>query len=707
MPTLGIDREFLQTYSKLQPPVQRRVTEVFEKFGEATHAGVHLERIANVRDDRLRSIRIDQSWRGIVLAPESGDTYTLLTVLPHDDAYAWAQRRRFTVNRSTGVIEVRDVAAIEEELPRLRERAAGDTGRLLGHVKDADLIRLGVDEQVRAVARTLTAIDQLDALRGMLPGPQYDVLLGLASGMTPEEVWAEVAPDLITPGQYDTEDVAAAVERSTDRVVLVSGPDDLMEVFAYPLARWRVFLHPQQRKVAYGSYRGPARVTGGPGTGKTVVALHRAKHLAAAGGPPASILLTTFTRTLADSLDTNARILIEDDQQLARIDIRGVDQLAHKVVTAESGRLRLLSPEEEKRRWQAAAAAHEVDAAEAFLGQEWRQVLLAQDITDLDDYRAAVRGGRGRPLDGRRRATLWPVFEDFRAGLTRDRVSTYETVCVEAARILNGRADKPYRHVIVDEAQDLAPWQWRMLRAAVAKGPDDLFLAGDTHQRIYANRVSLRTMGIDVAGRSARLVINYRTTAEILGWSIGLLRGERIDDLDSGLEVLAGCRSEVHGRPPVLAGFPTRAAELDRLVHTVEGWLGAGVEAGQIGVAARSSALADHAMTALCRSGVPAQVLTRAPGRTGGIAITTMHRMKGLEFQCVAVVGVGEHQIPAPSAVTPADEDPLTHDLDIQRERCLLFVACTRAREELAISWHGNPSPLLVDGGDGLAILRT
>jgi hypothetical protein len=474
VPTLGIDREFLQTYSKLQPPVQRRVTEVFEKFSEATHAGVHLERIANVRDDRLRSIRIDQFWRGIVLAPESGDTYTLLTVLPHDDAYAWAQRRRFTVNRSTGVIEVRDVAAIEEELPRLRERASGDAGRLLGQVKDADLIRLGVDEQVRAIARTLTATDQLDALRGMLPGPQYDVLLGLASGMTPEEVWAEVAPDLTSPGEYDTDDVAAAVERSQDRVVLVSGPEELMEVFAYPLDQWRIFLHPQQRKVAYCSYRGPVRVTGGPGTGKTVVALHRAKHLAAGGGPPGSILVTTFTRTLADSLDDSVRILIEDEKQLARIEVRGVDQLAHKIVTAAIGRLTLLSPEEEKRRWHATAMARGVDATEAFLGQEWRQVLLAQGIADLHGYLAAARSGRGRPVDSRRRATLWPVFEDFAAGLARDRLWTYETVCVEAARILSERADKPYRHVIVDEAQDLAPWQWRMLRAAVASGPDDL-----------------------------------------------------------------------------------------------------------------------------------------------------------------------------------------------------------------------------------------
>lgn len=385
--------------------------DVFAKFGAATHTGLHLERIADAADDRLRSIRIDQFWRGIVLAPDRGDTYTLLTVLPHDEAYVWARRRRFSVNRSTGAIEVRDVTAIEQELPRLREQAqtAGGTTLFTG-VRDADLARLGVDEQVRAVARTLTSTDQLDALRTMLPAPQYDVLLGLASGMTPDEVWSEVASGLTAPGDFDTDDVSAALTRSPDRVVLVSGPDDLMEVFAYPLARWRVLLHPQQRAAAYGSYRGPARVTGGPGTGKTVAALHRAKHLAAAGGPPGSILLTTFTRTLADSLSTSAEILLDDERMLARLDVKGVDQLAHKVVSADAGRLALLPRDDEERRWATAAGTHGVEASCAFLAQEWRQVLLAQGIADCDGYLATARAGRGRPLDRRRRAELWPVF---------------------------------------------------------------------------------------------------------------------------------------------------------------------------------------------------------------------------------------------------------------------------------------------------------
>src|SRR5690606_22583016 len=187
---------------------------------------------------------------------------------------------------------------------------------------------------------------------------------------------------------------------------------------------------------------------------------------------------------------------------------------------------------------------------ETFLAEEWRHVILAQQVGSAADYLAAKRAGRGRRLGARQKAQLWQAVWEFQEELKRRRLWTYETVCVEATRLLAERADKPYRHIVVDEAQDLHPVQWRLLRAAVAEGPDDLFIAGDSHQRIYHSRVSLRDVGVHVAGRSARLTINYRTTAEILAWSLGMLEGEPVDDMDGGLDTVAGYRSEVHGPPP-------------------------------------------------------------------------------------------------------------------------------------------------------------
>ncbi|HEY9475281.1 MAG TPA: UvrD-helicase domain-containing protein [Mycobacteriales bacterium] len=712
MSSLGIHKDFLLEFARLEGPVQDRVHAVFTKFENATHTGLHLEKVHNGRDDRLRTIRIDGFWRGVVLAPDTGDQYTLLTVLPHDDAYAWAQRRRVSVNSATGRIEIRDIAAIDATLPELSRMAERVPERLFAGTNDADLRRLGVDEQTLTFARALTDIVQLEAARAFLPQNQWDALFGLAAGLTTEQVWAELGAT-VPAAPFDADDVVAAVERSPERVVLVNGPEELLAVLRHPFALWRVYLHPTQYQVANAPYRGPARVTGGPGTGKTVVALHRARYLArsrvtgAVRGPARTdggggVLLTTFTSTLAASLMDGLDLLVDEAAVRDQITVRHVDQLANQIFFEQHDhRPAILASTEEKALWAAMIGRLELPFTESFLAEEWRQVVLAQRITNADGYRKADRTGRGRRLGTRQKAQVWQAVWEFERELRDRQVWTYETVCVEATRLLDGLSDRPYRHVVVDEAQDLSPMQWRLLRAAVAPGPDDLFVAGDTHQRIYAHRVSLRGLGVNVVGRSARLTVNYRTTAEILCWSLGMLRGEPVDDMDGGLDSVAGYRSQLHGQPPTLRGFATRNDELAGITEQVRAWLGAGVSPAEISVAARTNALADSVLTVLGQAGIAARSLARpAPkpdpkGADGAVAVGTMHRMKGLEFRCMAVVGVNEHLVPFPKAVTPADEDELAHAHDLQRERCLLFVACTRAREQLHLSWYGNPSPFL------------
>lgn len=692
MARLAIDKDFLREFGTLEKDVQERVTEVFSKFEQASHAGIHLEKITNARDDRFRSIRITQFWRGIVLAPDSGDTYTLVTVRPHDDAYAWAQRRRASVNSATGRIEIRDVAAIEATLPELSTMAERAPELLFAGIKDSTLRQLGVDDQTLAFARALTALVQLEAARAFLPANQFDVLYGLAAGLTPEEVWAELGAPAADE-QYDPEDLDAAVARSTDRVVLVDGPDELMAVFEHPFALWRVYLHPVQRGIVEASYRGPARVSGGPGTGKTVVALHRAHHLATVGDGP--VLVTTFTSTLSSSLHAGLKILADSPDVADNVEILNVDRLAHRIFREEHGAPAMLKPSDEKGLWRSIAAKLDAPFTETFLGEEWRHVVLARQVTSADDYLAVKRTGRGRRLGPLQRAQVWQAIWEFDQTLRERRWWTHETICAEATRILDSRPDRPYRHVVVDEAQDLSPMQWRLLRAAVPEGPNDLFIAGDPHQRIYDNRVSLRDVGISVTGRSSRLSVNYRTTAEILAWSLGLMTGESIDDMDGGLDSIAGCRSDVHGHPPTRRGFPTRDAELDFVAATITGWLEAGVEPGEIGIAARSNRLVEAVIDTVGSTSIPIVALTRDEVADDAVAVGTMHRMKGLEFRCLAVVGVGAHQVPPSNAITAIDDDETTHRHDLQRERCLLFVACTRAREQLVVSWHGEPSPFL------------
>jgi Superfamily I DNA and RNA helicases len=691
VPQLAVSVEFLREYAKLQPPIRKQTDEALKKFAEHTHAGLHLEKLVNMRDDRVRTIRITDYWRGVVLAPTSGDRYTLLRVMGHDEAVEWAKRRVFSINEVSGVLEVRDVAMIEKLSSDTIPTTTTAAEPLFAHIDDKDLTRLGVDEQVRRLARTLTDEAALEAVEPFLPANQYEVLFGLATGMTVEQVWADVVAPRIPDEPIDTDDIVAAVERTQGQIALVDGPDDLVELLEKPFAAWRVFLHPSQEELAYRpSYSGSAQVTGGPGTGKTVVALHRVKHLVSSRDlPPRSILLTSFSRALAEALERDLETMLTLEERRA-VEVINVDRWALGVVRAEHGNITIIDDDQLRDRLTGSDSF-----TPAFLLEEWRQVVLANDVRSLDEYLAAPRRGRGRGLSRRQKEEIWPILEKFAADLRRDGMWTFLTVADEAARLVAARPTPPFQHVVVDEIQDLHPAQWRLLRAAVPVGPDDLFLTGDPHQRIYGNHVSLRRVGIDVRGRSAQLRINYRTTAEILHWSMQILGDAAIADLDEGIDTLAGYHSALHGEPPELAPATNVSQEAEDLALAIEQWREDGVDASDIVVVARTLPQARTIAKELRIHGIPTTELRDARPADDAVRISSMHGMKGLEFRCVAVVGVGERSFPLQRAITPVTEDPVRHVLDLQQERCLLFVACTRARERLRVSWSGSASDLV------------
>jgi hypothetical protein len=703
MAKLGIAKDFLADYAKLQKPVQKAVDAAISKFSQHTHAGLHLEKLANAKDPRIRTIRVNQFYRGVVLTPDNGEEFLLLTVLPHDDANTYAVSRRFTVNQALGVLEVRNQQALDGIEPALRQAAKDSPTLLFGKVNDADLIRLGIDADVLPLVRLLATEAHLEALANLLPAAQFDALTGLAAGLSPEQVWAEVSAQLPTgavPEQVDTDDIAAAVARTPDRFVLVSGPDELAHILAHPFDAWRVFLHPTQREIAYRpTYAGPALITGGAGTGKTVTALHRAVFLArriADGDAGRKILLTTFTRNLAEALEGQLALLIDEQAVRDRIDVVNVDRLAYRVVAEALGRQPAVVDQQVLRDlWQKAAESAE-GISPIFLEREWEQVILAQGLHDPAAYLSARRHGRSTPLKSDQRLKVWEAIRQVTDSLRQLNQHTHLQLADEGARILAERPTPPYRHVIVDEGQDLHPAQWRLLRAAVSSGSNDIFIVSDPYQRIYDNQVSLGSIGIGIRGRSRKLTINYRTTQEILAWSVRVLTGVTPTGLDDQPDNLAGYRSPMHGRRPLVRSHPDRATEYAELAEQINGWLDAGVEPHAIGVAARNGYLARAAKDALGTTGIPVSSTTAT--KTNAVRVGTMHAMKGLEFRCLAAIGVDAGTVPANAAVTSTEDDPVAHGHDIQRERCLLFVACTRARDALYVSYVRKPSPFLNDG---------
>lgn len=712
MTTLALAREFLADFSKLDAAVQKRVQELAEKCRQLSVAeltklkGLHLETYSDQKDPRARTIRLGDNHRGIALVPEGAEQIVLIDVLPHDDADRWMRNNEFKVNEATGALEVVNTAAINATAEALGASAsvapaAEVPPRLFAHRKSKDFTQLGINEELLPTLRLLETERELEGLLTVLPQGQAEALILLTGDDSVEFIYSEIAGEA-KPHEIDADDVAAAVHApaSWSTFHVVADEVELAEMLALPLAQWRTYLHQSQRAAAYRSvFNGPARITGGAGTGKTVVAMHRAKALAdmLQDRSAKPILFTTYTRNLAQTIERDLHLLGGTDL-LDVVEVLNVDRLANRVVhDAEGGAPGVTSKKYLDLVWEETVDELGYDLSPSFVFQEWEQVVLAQGLESRDEYFGAPRSGRGTRLDRKQRAQVWKVLEAATQRLASRNERTYVQIAAAAAGYLGQEVVKPYQHVIVDEAQDLHEAQWRLLRAAVTEGPNDLFIVGDAHQRIYGRRSSLSKVGINIRGRSRKLRINYRTTRQILRWSLAMLGEGDYDDLDEGSDSqdVAGYHSYLDGPEPTCEGFASKGAMVAGLVRQVQRWIANGVDESDIGIAARTRGSFGAVEEALRSGGVLAQLLGRDLKSGDGVAIGTMHRMKGLEYRCMAVIDVSVDEVPNPFDLTARSDDPVQHDLDVQRERCLLYVACTRARDDLWVGWSGKPSPFL------------
>ena len=691
------DKEIL----KLPRAVKGAIYDFQRKFREDPDSnGLQFKQLAG--NSRLYSARVTADYRALLLQV-SGTEYLLVAVKPRGSVYENLDRYAFGVNPVSGGIEFIDVVDSADAVlsPAAVPAPAASPEALFAAYSPEQLLGLGVAEPLLPLIAKITTEDELLGLTEYAPALTAEVLLALHDGLSPEEVLEQVTAPVRADDPVDVADFETALTRPA---TLVTTDDAALQaVLAGDFARWQVFLHPLQRKIVDRSYNGPARVSGGPGTGKTIVALHRVKHLVdrLPPGDGKDVLFTTFNKSLA--ADLRSRLLeLAGREILERVDVVNIDALASKVVTeAEPGARRhwmddtravdlwhdmLLELGEE--RWEA-----------RFLHDEWSQVVLGQALSSREEYFRARRAGRGRTLNRVQRAAVWQLIEQFTKRLTERNLWTFRQVASRAALIEKERAPvggHRYRHVVVDEAQDLSPAHWMLLRAMAAPGPDDMFLAGDTHQRIYDSYVSLGSLGIAIRGRSTRLTLSYRSTHEILTIAEGLLGSEEWDDLDGGSDSLQGYRSVLRGPRPQFRAATSWQDELAGILRQVKEWLPADGTPVSIGVAVPERRLMPEVENYLNERGVlAASIGADGPRKPDAVHVGTLHRFKGLEYQQMIVAGVSDGVIPAARVEGLRDSDPLRYQREIKQARSLLFVAATRARDSLVISWHGRPSPFL------------
>ncbi len=678
---------FTDSLARLTGDEQKAVkTTAFDLQLNPANPGMSFHRLDTARDSNFWSVRVSADIRLIV--HRSNGSLLLCYVDHHDRAYRWAERRRLDVHPKTGAAQFVEIRQRVEEVspPRYIDATSLPVAEpaLFSSMSEQRLLGYGVPQEWIADVQRVTEDSLLD-LADHLPAEAAEALLELATGGEPRSVLA-LAP--VDPFEHPD---------AQRRFRVVSSVEELERAFSSPWDKWTIFLHPEQRQLVERDYAGPARVSGSAGTGKTIVALHRAAHLARSN-PDARVLLATFSGSLANALRTNLRRLVSGQPRLAeRIDVRAMDAVGLHLYETQIGPVRLLARDDLKARLtRAVASIPELRFSIPFFLNEWDQVVDACQISSWDEYRDVKRLGRKTRLSDAQRLTLWRIFETVQAGISADGVTTMAGVFTRLASEFATRTHPPFEHIVVDEAQDISIAQLRFLASVSRDRPNALFFAGDLGQRIFQTPFSWKALGVDVRGRSRTLTVNYRTSHQIRACADRLL-GESVADVDGLVEVRKGTVSVFNGPKPVVAGQASADAEAE----SVASWLRARVEAGvqphEIGIIVRSEAELARAAKALYLAAVPFIVLDeRMQSAVGKASACTMHLAKGLEFRAVAVMACDDEVVPSQVRI-----EQVTDESDLAEvyatERHLLYVACTRAREDLLVTGVEPTSEFLDD----------
>ena len=684
-PKVALSQDFLLHLATLPAAVQGKVLKWAIRFQtDPTASGFNYETIRAARDAHLKSVRIDGDWRGIVFVPPRSDLYILLYVDRHDAAYRWAAHRKLTINPVTGAMQIvlLDEVSAPPELAETAVRQApeemAEHPRLFAHLTDTEILSLGTPADLLPRVRQISSEAELDTLQPVLPIEAYEGLFLVVAGDTVSQVLSARETQVNRP--IDTEDFASSVEtaESQSRFVVVDNDEALTAIMNAPLAQWRVFLHPLQKKLAIGDRSGPVRVLGGAGTGKTVLAMHRAKWLAEHATPEGKkVLVTTFTRNLAIDLEANLNTLCSREV-MSRIEVTNLDAWVLRFLRSKRYEQSIVygRQNEAAECWHRALAVKDASLGldDEFYAAELEQVVLAQGVATLDAYRAARRVGRGVMLSRAKRDAVWPVFEEYRAQLASRRLKEVDDAYRDAAQLIAKDRHYPYSAIVVDETQDFGPQALRLLRALIEPGKNDLFFVGDGHQRIYhRNKAAMSRSGIDIRGRARKLYLNYRTTDEIRRQAVALLEGVEVDDLDDGADDNSRDKSLSHGPTPIVESCLSREDLITRVKAILAGW-GMVPDAADLGatcIMAESRAARDQLMSAMRSAGYAVESIeadTRVNTEANCLLFATMHRAKGLEFRNVIVtsptLGKGDRGGVAPQ---------------------LIYVALTRAKQRAAV----------------------
>ncbi len=681
---------FTESLAKLTDKEQKATkTAAFDLQLNPENPGLKSHKLAKAKDPGFLSFRVNRDIR--VIAHRTDDSLLLCYVDHHDKAYGWAECRKLETHPKTGaaqLVEIRETVR-EYTVPKYVEEKppAPSKTPLFADVSEDDLLNYGVPAEWIGDVREADE-DTLLELAEHLPGEAAEALLELAVGVKPQV--ARPDPDVVDPFEHPD---------ALRRFRVVKNVEELRRALDFPWEKWTVFLHPEQRQMVERTYNGPARVSGSAGTGKTIVALHRAVFLAREN-PEARVLLCTFSETLANALKIKLRRLIDGEPHLAeRMEVYAMDAIGKRLHELNFGPAAIASGQEIRRLIEKASAktdGHKFGMN--FLLTEWDQVVDAWGLKTWEDYRDVKRLGRRTRLPEKQRAVLWSVYEQVRSELELQELSTGSDLFGRLAQMFAANEQKPFDHVVVDESQDIGIAQLKFLASLAGGKPDGLFFAGDLGQRIFQQPFSWTSLGVDIRGRSRTLKVNYRTSHQIRTHADRLL-GPSICDIDGNREERRGTISVFNGPPPTVMVLASFEEEAEAVGEWMAERFDEGIKPNEIGVFVRSEAEFDRAEEAVRKAGAACLFLDEtAATKSGKVSVGAMPLAKGLEFRAVAVMACDDEIIPLRERIESVSEESDLEEV-YNTERHLLYVACTRARDRLLVTAAEPASEFLEDLG--------
>lgn len=679
----------------LPKKIQTKVVNFQKKFRECTTAnGMHLEPIAQFNDDSMRTARIDDNYRAVIGLID--DNAYLLFVGTHETAYNWGIRKKLVWNNHTQACQIVTIQQTTETVVNTSSSEPQEPSTF-NNIPEEKMLKIGVPQELIAQVMQIKTLDDLDPLEEYLPSDAYENIFNLLDGEEIDNIIAE-----IEEGQAKADEDQLLSNNNRRRFVELTDDEDLQRILDNDMDKWQLFLHPSQQKLVDADYKGTMKVSGGAGTGKTVAALHRLKHLCE--NPNTKVLFTTYTRTLKENID---ELIKKMDICRSRYTLNNIDQVlietARQYKVKEGYKVLDYSGDEESLKlWREVLETEVTEFDEKFLYDEYIDVIVYFGNTDAKSYMMQQRVGRTKALSRKQRLEIWKLVEKYIALKQERKVVDRLELFNETTKYLNENNIRPYTNVIADEFQDFSNPELKFLRALVAEGRNDLFLTGDPMQRIYSGRkINFGAAGINVRGvRSRRLKINYRTTEPIKRAAVGVIKGITFEDMDGGTETMKGYVSLIHGgEKPTYRIVGNTTEEVSQIIEWIEECRQSGIALKDICIAAPSMGLMKELQTRLHTDGTAYKVLKgiNKQGAQEGISLCTLHSMKGLEFKVVILTGVNERNIPSKGTDTYpfTGMDVIEKKEYLSAKRSLLYVAITRARQLVFMVGFGEPCGLL------------